>query len=220
MEPEIGSSHICGTRFREPQDLESDMEDYTRQKNVEGGEGRETPPQPGYRPVGAGPERLWAPWRIAYFTEPQPDECVFCTIPADDDIPESQALILARFDHTYVIMNCYPYNTGHLMVVPYSHKARFQDLTEEILTEMMNVSGLCVEVLEETINAQGFNIGFNLGRAAGAGIIDHIHLHVVPRWGGDTNFMPVLGDTRVLPELLEDTYERLRPVFDRKTNKR
>ncbi len=106
------------------------------------------------------------------------------------------------------------------MVVPYSHKARFQDLTEEILTEMMNVSGLCVEVLEETINAQGFNIGFNLGRAAGAGIIDHIHLHVVPRWGGDTNFMPVLGDTRVLPELLEDTYERLRPVFDRKTNER
>lgn len=205
MEPEIGSSHICGTRFREPQDQESDMEDYTRQENVEGG---------------AGPERLWAPWRIAYFTEPQPEECVFCTIPADDDIPESQALILARFDHTYVILNCYPYNTGHLMVVPYSHQARLQDLTEEILTEMMNVSGLCVEVLEETINAQGFNIGFNLGRAAGAGIIDHIHLHVVPRWGGDTNFMPVLGDTRVLPELLEDTYERLRPAFDRKTNER
>ena len=170
------------------------------------------------RPVGAGPERLWAPWRIAYFTEPQPDECIFCIIPADEQAPESDTLILARFEHTYVIMNRYPYTTGHLMVVPFSHKGRIQDLTPEILTEAMEVSCLCIDVLEEVMEAHGFNIGFNLGRAAGAGIIDHIHLHVVPRWDGDTNFMPVLGDTRVLHEILEDTYNRLRPVFDRRTS--
>ncbi len=172
----------------------------------------------GMRQTGAGPDRLWAPWRIAYFTEPQPDECIFCTIPSDSETPDSESHIVARLADTYVILNRYPYTTGHLMVVPYAHEARFQNLAQDSVIEMMKASYLCMEVLEGEMNAQGFNIGFNLGRAAGAGIINHIHLHVVPRWDGDTNFMPVLGDTRVLPEMLEDTYNRLRPVFDRRTS--
>lgn len=167
-----------------------------------------------------GPSRLWAPWRIAYFTQPQPDECIFCTIPADSETPESETFILARFEHTFVIMNCYPYNTGHLMVVPHVHEARLQDLDDETRAEMLEIAGLCMEVIEEALSAQGFNIGFNLGRAAGAGIIDHLHLHVVPRWIGDTNFMPVLGDTKVLSEDLEGAYKRLKPVFDRVIEKR
>jgi len=118
------------------------------------------------------------------------------------------------------MMNRYPYNTGHLMVVPYSHEARMQDLDRGTLSEVLEVAGLCVDVLEEALEAQGFNIGFNLGRAAGAGIIDHIHLHVVPRWVGDTNFMPVLGDTKVMSEYLDSTYQRLRPVFDRIVTRR
>lgn len=195
------------------------MEDRHSPQNATGPEPAEAPGG-GVRPVGAGPERLWAPWRIAYFTEPQPEECILCTIPADTESVESETLILARFERTFVMMNRYPYNTGHLMVVTYLHKARMQDLDRETLSEVLEVAGLCVDVLEGALEAQGFNIGFNLGRAAGAGIIDHIHLHVVPRWVGDTNFMPVLGDTKVMSEYLDSTYQRLRPVFDRIVTRR
>ena len=168
----------------------------------------------GTRAKGTGPERLWAPWRIAYFTEPQPDECIFCTIPADNEVTESATLILARLEHTYVIMNRYPYNNGHVMVVPFEHTSDVDALSDEVRAELLEVAGLCTRVLREGLEAQGFNIGFNLGRAAGAGILDHLHLHVVPRWHGDTNYLPVLGDTKVLSESLEGTYRRLRPIFE------
>ena len=163
-----------------------------------------------------GPDRLWAPWRIAYFTEPPPEGCIFCLLPAPGGPPDKESLILARFERVYVIMNKYPYNNGHLMVVPYRHAGRLEESDPATLGELLAVGGLCTRVQAEALGAQGFNLGFNLGRAAGAGIIDHLHLHVVPRWPGDTNFMPVLGDTKVLSEALEATWERLKPVFDRR----
>jgi ATP adenylyltransferase len=163
-----------------------------------------------------GPDRLWAPWRIAYITEQQPPGCIFCLLPADRELEDGQTLILARFEHTFVIMNKYPYNNGHLMVVPYRHTARIEELDRATRSELLAVGGLCAGVLEEALGAHGFNMGFNLGRAAGAGIVDHLHLHVVPRWNGDTNFMPVLGDTKVLSESLEETWKRLKPIFDRR----
>jgi len=169
------------------------------------------------RPVGAGPDRLWAPWRIAYFTEPRPDECVFCTLPADVESPPEETLILARFDTTYVVMNKYPYNAGHLMVIPYQHTDNICELDPAIHAELFRVAAICMDVIREAINAQGFNIGLNLGKAAGAGILEHLHLHVVPRWIGDTNFMPVIMDTKVLSEDLAGTWKRLRPGFDRRT---
>lgn len=172
------------------------------------------------RPVGAGADRLWAPWRIVYFTEPRPDECVFCTLPADQKSPVEETLILCRFDSTYVVMNKYPYNTGHLMVVPYEHTDNIQDLAPAVHAEMFEAAALCMDVIREALNAQGFNIGLNLGKAAGAGILEHLHLHVVPRWIGDTNFMPVLMDTKVLSEDLAGTYKRLRPGFDRRATQR
>jgi ATP adenylyltransferase len=110
-------------------------------------------------------------------------------------------------------MNRYPYSNGHLMVVPYEHLGDVGSMPTDLRSELLEVGGICTTVLEEALNAQGFNLGFNLGRAAGAGILDHVHLHVVPRWIGDTNFMPVLSDTKVLSEGLEDTYDRLYPVF-------
>jgi len=167
------------------------------------------------RPRGTGPDRLWAPWRIAYFTEPQPDECIFCTIPALDEAADRETHIVARYDRCYVIMNKYPYSNGHLMVVPYDHAPDMSGLDEATRAEILKVAGDCATVLGEELQAHGFNIGFNLGTAAGAGIIDHIHLHVVPRWHGDTNYMPVLADTKVLSESLEGTYDRLRPAFDK-----
>ena len=170
-----------------------------------------TDPGEGLRPQGIGPERLWAPWRIAYFTEPQPGECIFCTLPLEQE--DRQTLILARFEGCYVIMNRYPYSNGHVMVVPYEHLGHVCSMEAGLRSEVLEVAGTCTRVLEEALSAQGFNLGFNLGRAAGAGILDHVHLHVVPRWVGDTNFMPVLSDTKVLSEGLEDTYDRLLPVF-------
>ena len=169
------------------------------------------------RPVGAGPDRLWAPWRIVYFTEPRPDECVFCTLPAETEMTDEETLILARFEHTYVVMNKYPYNAGHLMVVPYQHTDDLRELSPDVHCEMFRVAAICQDVIREAINAQGFNIGLNLGKAAGAGILEHLHLHVVPRWIGDTNFMPVIMDTKVLSEDLVGTFRRLRPGFDRRT---
>ncbi|MFO7769643.1 MAG: HIT domain-containing protein [bacterium] len=163
---------------------------------------------------GEGPGRLWAPWRIAYFTDPQPEECIFCTLPSRGPEADEETLILGRFDHCFVIMNRYPYNNGHLMVVPFQHTSGILDLSREERAELLEVAGICTRALEEGLDAQGYNIGFNLGRAAGAGIAAHIHLHVVPRWKGDTNFMPVLGDVKVLSESLEDTWKRLRPAFE------
>lgn len=143
--------------------------------------------------------------------------CPFCLLPeqAAEQGAEGDraALIVHRGVHTFVILNAFPYNPGHLMVVPYRHIAEYDALTTEELHEMNDLSQQSVRALRATSAPHAFNIGLNVGQIAGAGIADHVHQHVVPRWGGDTNFMPVIGQTRVLPELLEETYDRLAPAF-------
>lgn len=157
--------------------------------------------------------RLWSPWRMQYLAEERPAGCVFCLAVEKDR--DAENLVLWRGEHAFVILNRYPYNAGHLMVVPYAHVASTESLPPETLTEMMLLANRCLAALRETMAPEAFNIGANLGHAAGAGIAEHVHLHVVPRWEGDTNFLPVLADVRVVPELLADTYCKLRPALER-----
>ena len=137
-------------------------------------------------------------------------ECIFCLAPTH---PDSDSLIVFKGSLCYVILNLYPYNNGHLMVVPFRHVANLASLSPEELTEIGVLTQRCELALNEAYNPQGINVGMNLGKPAGAGVLDHIHVHLVPRWNGDTNFMTVTGDTRVLPEELSQTAERLRPLF-------
>lgn len=153
-------------------------------------------------------ERLWTPWRSAYVGGAAKSGCPFCERPAAGD--DAATLILLRGQRCFVIMNLYPYNTGHLMIVPYRHLADPGALAPEEWHELVALLPRLTAALTETMRPDGFNVGMNIGSAAGAGIADHLHLHVVPRWAGDTNFMPVLGATKVLPELLPETYARLR----------
>ena len=154
---------------------------------------------------------LWAPWRMAYIAGAATPGCLFCDKPRQDD--DRTNLILSRGPLTYVIMNMFPYANGHLMIVPYRHCADLDQLSSEESLEIMHAAQRSVRILQQAFKAEGFNIGFNLGKVAGAGIIDHLHLHMVPRWMGDTNFMPVLADTKVMPEYLEISYEKLHPLF-------
>jgi len=160
-------------------------------------------------------ERLWSPWRMAYVRGGgnSGDGCIFCDLPAQGTDRDEANHLLARGELTFVLLNAFPYNPGHLMVAPYRHVGRYGELTAGELAEMMAFAGTAIGALEEDSGAHGFNLGMNLGQVAGAGIADHIHLHLVPRWGGDTNFMPIVGQTKVLPELLAETYRRLRPRF-------
>lgn len=164
-------------------------------------------------------ETLWAPWRMEYilsFKDEEKPPCIFCErFPKDDD---KNNLILYRGEHCFVIMNRFPYNSGHLMVVPYQHSGNLQDLTREENSELMAVLQLSQKVLTEVMKPQGFNIGMNLGRVGGAGVEDHLHWHIVPRWNGDTNYMPIIGGTKVISEALDKTYEKLRAVFDKLKN--
>jgi len=156
--------------------------------------------------------RMWSPWRMEYILQEKKEGCVFCdTVHQDED---SDNLILVRGEHSFIIMNRYPYNNGHLMVAPYAHVDSPTKLPAEALNEMQQMVNICLEVLKESMHPDGFNVGMNLGASAGAGIKDHIHMHVVPRWTGDTNFMPVLGDTRVIVEGLQECYCKLQPLFD------
>ena len=141
-----------------------------------------------------------------------PEGCLFCVKPRSQD---AEAHILHRGSRCYVILNRFPYNNGHLMVVPYAHVASLEDLDPEALAELMALTQLSLRVLREAYTPQGFNVGMNIGSVAGAGVAEHIHLHVVPRWGGDTNYMTTVSQTRVIPEWLDQTYERLRPLFER-----
>jgi len=139
------------------------------------------------------------------------DSCVFCAaLEAGDD---EANLIVHRGDHSFVILNKFPYTNGHLMVAPYEHTAALQDLDAETIAEMMALAQRGMNALDEGYAPHGYNVGFNQGRVAGAGVEHHIHMHVVPRWGGDTNFMPVLGDTRVMNQTLEDSFETVRKGF-------
>ncbi len=165
------------------------------------------------------PERLWAPWRFPYIERAKEGGtgCIFVDLPNESD--DRKNLIVHRGKTAFVIMNAFPYSNGHLMVAPYRHTANLSDLTPEEMTEIQSLIAKSVEWLTQAFNPEGFNIGLNLGRAAGAGILDHLHWHIVPRWVGDTNFMPVIGEVRVLPQSLEDAYDRLRDVISREAQK-
>lgn len=153
-------------------------------------------------------QTIYAPWRMAYITGCKPDGCVFCR----DSIRQDE-FVLYEGKTAFVMMNLYPYVSGHLMIVPYRHLCEFEDLQEAEKIEMMDLVQHSVRSLKEAMQPHGFNIGMNLGKAAGAGIDDHLHAHVVPRWGGDTNFMSTVGKVRVIPEDLISTRDRLLPCF-------
>jgi ATP adenylyltransferase len=160
-------------------------------------------------------EQLWAPWRLQYIESADKAEgCIFCDFPAQGEAKDSDNLILYRGPHAFIILNAFPYSNGHLMVVPYRHTARFEDFTDEEMLDVMRLTRIALNVLQTAFKPDGFNLGVNMGRVAGAGIADHLHWHVVPRWNGDTNFMPVLADVRVIPESLPVVYERLRAALE------
>ncbi|NLP10282.1 HIT domain-containing protein [bacterium] len=156
-------------------------------------------------------KKLWAPWRMEYILQEKPSGCIFCDKPQQNRDREN--LILHRGAGCFVIMNFYPYNNGHLMVVPYRHLSDLAALTAAEQSEMMTLLARCTTVLTQQMKPHGFNIGMNLGRTAGAGIDDHLHFHIVPRWNGDTNFMPVTGHTKVLSQGLLESWDLLKPRF-------
>ena len=157
-------------------------------------------------------KHLWTPWRMPFIREHKALKgCVFCDL-VSQGVGES-TLILYRGSHAFVIFNKYPYNPGHLMVIPNRHTADFLSFSKDELLELHELKQRALAALKEEMKPQGFNIGMNLGEAGGAGIKDHLHYHVVPRWNGDTNFMPMIGETKVLPEALDATYRRMRPYF-------
>jgi len=160
-------------------------------------------------------KQLWAPWRMEYIRDAINNDdktCFLCKAYSERTNPES--LVVAGFKHTFVVMNKFPYNNGHLMIVPIKHVGSIQELESETRLEMMNIIAIATEILKEKMNAEGFNIGINLGKVAGAGIPDHIHIHIVPRWNGDTNYMPVFSDTKVISQGLKETYEIIKQGFE------
>lgn len=157
-------------------------------------------------------ETLYSPWRMAYIsTAEKSQECIFCEFPKKNE--DEAFLILHRGKTCFVILNAFPYNPGHLMVVPYRHIADYESLSDMELLEMHRLAGACIAALKENMAPHGFNMGINLGRIAGAGVDGHVHLHVVPRWSGDTNFTTVIGETRVLPEALSVTWTKLKKAL-------
>jgi ATP adenylyltransferase len=158
-------------------------------------------------------EHLWSPWRLAYITSAgQSSGCVFCAVQTD---PEAEPLVLFRGRTCFVILNLFPYNNGHLMVIPNRHVSTLGSAAREERRELIELSATAEIALTEAYAPHGLNMGINVGKPAGAGVLDHVHMHVVPRWNGDTNFMTVVGETRVLPETLPDTAAKLRPIFQR-----
>jgi ATP adenylyltransferase len=159
-------------------------------------------------------EQLWAPWRLQYIESADKAEgCIFCTFPAAGEARDSEHLIVTRGEHAYVILNAFPYSNGHLMVVPFRHTSRLEDYTDAEMLEVMKLTRLSLALLRIAFKPDGFNLGVNMGRVAGAGIADHLHWHIVPRWNGDTNFMPVMADVRVIPESLPAVHARLRAAL-------
>jgi ATP adenylyltransferase len=160
-------------------------------------------------------DRLWSPWRAKYIAsgvDSNAEGCIFCRIAAEPEHDETN-FVLHRAERVFVVLNLYPYISGHLMIVPYLHTSEFDSVPKEITDELMDLAKRAQTALREVYLPAGFNLGMNLGAAAGAGIADHLHIHLLPRWGGDTNFMTTVGETRVLPEDLETTYSKLRTKF-------
>jgi len=157
---------------------------------------------------------LWTPWRYAYITtaakNENPAECIFCELPK---LPDREAKIIYRGQYCYIILNSFPYTSGHVMVVPFAHLAELNALPQTASIELMELSQKMETVLRQVYSPDGINLGMNIGRAAGAGVAGHVHMHVLPRWVGDTNFMTVTGESRVLPEALEVTYERIQSAI-------
>lgn len=164
-------------------------------------------------------DRIFAPWRMEYILSNSDDSdqkgrgCIFCDFPMSGDANDEKHLIIYRGKLCFVILNAFPYNPGHLMVVPYRHTADFLSLSQEEFAEMASLCQKAYRVLTELMNPHGFNIGMNLGKVAGAGLDHHLHMHIVPRWNGDTNFMPVLGGVRVISEALAATWRRVKEAW-------
>jgi ATP adenylyltransferase len=158
-----------------------------------------------------GVQVLWAPWRMSYVEGEKPSECIFCA--STDEAALRPALILGVSPHARVMLNKYPYNNGHLLIAPHRHTAQLADLLEVEFADLMALLRRAADIVNTVFRPQGVNIGMNLGVCAGAGVADHLHWHIVPRWVGDTNFMPVVGSVRVMPQHLLDSYDRLRPYF-------
>lgn len=154
---------------------------------------------------------LWAPWRIAYILGPKSDDCVFCV--GDDRTNDENRLVLHRGEYCFVILNRFPYNSGHLMICPYRHISLIEKMDGPELQEMMELAQLAAVILKKAFKCEGINMGLNQGQAAGAGIRDHLHFHLVPRWNGDSSFIAVLDGARTIPAYLEETYAKLRPYF-------
>lgn len=154
---------------------------------------------------------IWAPWRIKYILGEKPDYCIFCKAIEEKD--DAKNYILFRGKLSFAILNIYPYNNGHIMVAPYKHLSCLTELEQETSLEIQNLIQESIKILRSILNAEGFNLGMNLGKVSGAGVEDHIHTHIVPRWNGDTNFMPVIADTKVFPEYLNLTYDKLSSRF-------
>jgi ATP adenylyltransferase len=160
-------------------------------------------------------QHLWAPWRMEFIKGPKPSGCFFCEAAAADPSDDAQLLVLARGKLALAILNRYPYNNGHLMIAPNAHLANLEDLPAAAADDVMALTQRSLRVLRQVLSPQGFNLGINAGKTAGAGVADHVHQHVVPRWEGDTNFMPIVADTKVLNESLTVSYQQLRAGFDR-----
>ena len=160
-------------------------------------------------------KKLWAPWRIKYIKNIEKEKgCIFCI--KSKEKKDKKNFILKRGKKSFIILNKFPYNSGHLMIAPYRHTGKIESLKEEEMLEIFEFLRISVSVLKKAIKPHGFNIGLNLGKIAGAGFPGHLHFHVVPRWSGDTNFMPVIGETKVIPEEIERTFEVLYPFFNEK----
>ena len=156
-------------------------------------------------------KHLWSPWRLEYLTAPKAEGCIFCHAAESDNDREN--LVLLRGERAFLILNRFPYNNGHFMAVPYNHVPSLEDLDAPTLTEIMLLLNRGMAALRALMHPHGFNVGANLGQVAGAGVEDHVHLHVVPRWAGDTNFMPVIGDMRVVPQTWMQTYDDLKAAL-------
>lgn len=159
-------------------------------------------------------DHLWSPWRYRYISEKKtPERCVFCELGASDPSRDRENFVLHRGNLNFVVLNLFPYTTGHALVVPFAHIAQLPQISSESMAEMMALAQKLHQAIESTYHPEGYNLGMNLGKSAGAGIAEHLHLHFLPRWTGSSNFLTVIGETRVMPEDLAVTYDKLSPFF-------